>query len=197
MTLEITSNSPENLSLNITQEDEVLAIRASRDPNAFAELYRRHFQQIYRYHMAHTGNVADSQDLTTQTFLAALEGIERYQRFGSFCAWLMGIARRKIAMHYRSIKPEEPLELIADLPDNNPLPESIVGQRLDISSVCHALRNLTPEQAEAIILCIYANLSDSEAGRVMGKSEAAVKMLILRGMRDLKQKLAVVTQEEK
>jgi RNA polymerase sigma-70 factor (ECF subfamily) len=197
MTLEIFLNSPGNITLNGAQEDEVLAKQVPHDPNAFAELYRRHFQQIYRYHMAHTGNVTDSQDLTTQTFLAALEGIESYQQLGSFCAWLMGIARRKIANHYRSIKPEDPLETITDLPDTKPLPESVVGQRLEISRVCNALRNLTPEQAEAIILCIYANLSASEAGHVMGKSEAAVKMLILRGMRDLKQRLAVALQEEK
>lgn len=56
-------------------DDTRLAHQARADPEAFAELYRRHVRSIYRYHLAHTGNVKDAEDLTSQTFMAALEGI--------------------------------------------------------------------------------------------------------------------------
>ena len=48
-------------------DDARLAIQARSDPEAFAELYRRHVLSIYRYHLAHTGNVKDAEDLTSQT----------------------------------------------------------------------------------------------------------------------------------
>ena len=53
-------------------EDARLAEEARNDPEAFAELYRRHVRSIYRYHLAHTGSVRDAEDLTSQTFMAAL-----------------------------------------------------------------------------------------------------------------------------
>jgi len=49
-----------------------LAHQARADPEAFAELYRRHVRSIYCYHLAHTGDVRDAEDLTSQTFMAAL-----------------------------------------------------------------------------------------------------------------------------
>ena len=64
--------------------DEGLAQAARQDPAAFAELYHRHFTRVYRYHIARTGNITDAQDLTTLTFLAAMEGIASYRGSGAF-----------------------------------------------------------------------------------------------------------------
>ncbi len=59
-------------------EDTRLAQHARADPEAFAELYRRHVTSVYRYHRAHTDNDKDAEDLTSQTFMAALEGSARF-----------------------------------------------------------------------------------------------------------------------
>lgn len=56
-------------------DDAHLAQEARADPEAFAELYRRHVRSVYRCHLAYTGNVKDAEDLSSQTFMAALEGI--------------------------------------------------------------------------------------------------------------------------
>ena len=74
-----------------------LARAALVDAQAFAELYRRHVTRVYRYHMARTGNEKDAEDLTSQTFMAALEGIRSFRGDGVFAAWLMGMSaeRRK------------------------------------------------------------------------------------------------------
>src|SRR4026207_334116 len=78
-----------------SMDDASLAQQACADPEAFADLYRRHVRSIYRYHLAHTGNVKDAEDLTSQTFMAALEGIHSYRGTGPYIAWLMGIASHK------------------------------------------------------------------------------------------------------
>jgi RNA polymerase sigma-70 factor (ECF subfamily) len=184
-------------SLSIpSPSDEALAELARSNVEGFTELYRRHFLRVYRYHMARTANPADAQDLTTQTFLAALEGIHSYQGKGNFIAWLLGIARRKLALHYRQASAPAPLEAAGDYPDPAPSPEALVGRNLQLDQVSQALGRLTPERAEAIVLCLLCGLSAAEAAAVMGKNTAAVKMLVFRGLKELRTRLAPIMQEE-
>jgi len=180
----------------LSDDDEGLARAARQEPAAFAELYHRHFNRVFRYHVARTCDIAEAQDRTTLTFLAAMEGISSYRGSGSFAAWLMGIARNQMAQYFRSRRRERPLEQAEHLSDPASLPEVTVGRRIEFSQVCQALRELKPERAEAITLCLFANLTAAEAGRVMGKSEGAIKMLMLRGLGELRQKLSTTLVEE-
>lgn len=166
--------------------DELLAQQARGSRAAFGELYRRHFDRVYRYHYVRTGSVPDAQDLTTQTFLSALEGIGGYRGQGSFAAWLFGIARRLLALHYRAKKDLASLDELAETPDPDLSLEAVASRRLDLEAVSERLRRLAPERAEAIVLCLFSDLTAEQASRVMGKSSAAVKMLLYRGLHDLR-----------
>lgn len=172
-------------------DDEMLARQARDDPQAFAELYRRHARRIYQFHLIRTGNVNDAQDLTSQTFLAALEGIENYGGHGSLCGWLFGIARHKVADHYRRRRNDVPLESAEVLRHPDPSPEETVDAHLRLTQVSGALGTLSPEQAEALTLRVFGELSAAEVGRIMGKSEVAVRMLVYRGLRRLRGKLTL------
>ena len=87
-------------------DEEDLARKAATDVDAFAELYRQHVTRVYRYHMAHIGNVKDAEDLTSQTFVAAMENIRSYRGEGSFAAGVMGIASKKRLMIFRENRHE-------------------------------------------------------------------------------------------
>lgn len=173
------------------EDDNSLALQAHRNSEAFTMLYQRHFLRVYRYHVLHTGNIADAEDLTSITFMAALESMRNYRGTGSFAAWLMGIARNKKALFFRGRKPEVPLETVIDMPDSAAPMENIVGRRLRIGLIQRALRDLAPDRAEAITLCLFSDLTAAEAARALGKSEAAVKMLVFRGLRDLRSNPAI------
>lgn len=173
-----------------------LARQARADAEAFAELYRRHVTRVYRYHMAHTANVKDAEDLTSQTFMAALEGIRSYRGSGSFAAWIMGIAARKRALFFRGSRPEVPLEAALHIPTPDLPTDKAAAQRLQMDRVHLALRQLSPERSEALILCYFGGLNAAEAGRVLGKSEAAVKMLLSRGLRDLRERTSLSLEVE-
>jgi len=168
-----------------------LARAASKDGIAFSELYRRHFRRVYGYHLMRTGNVDDAQDLTSQTFLAALESIHRFDGRGSFAAWLMGIAHHKMAQHYRKKRPEADLEAGENMPSPLYHPEDLAQQRGLMRQVGQALRRLTPERAEAFVLRTFGGLSAAETAQVLSKSEGAVKMLVHRALQDLRQLLDV------
>jgi RNA polymerase sigma-70 factor (ECF subfamily) len=177
-----------------TTSDETLVGQIRRDPEAFAELYRRHIQRIYHFHLLRTGNVEDAQDLTSQTFLAALESIEAYRGQGSFCGWLFGIAGHKVADHYRRQRIDAPLEMAEALRDSDPSPEDVAANRLQLALVSDALRTLAADQAEALTLRVFGGLAAAEVGRIMGKSEAAVKMLVHRGLRELRDRLTLIAE---
>jgi RNA polymerase sigma-70 factor (ECF subfamily) len=174
-----------------TAEDIELARRAANDPEAFTELYHRYLPGIYRYHLARTGHVQEAEDLTAQTFLTALESIRSFRGQGSFSAWLFGIASHKLVDHYRRSRTELPLEEVEDYHSPIPLPEEAALQHLELARVVRVLRLISPERAEALVLCIFGGLSLAEAAQVVGKSEAAVKMLVHRGIYDLQERLAI------
>ena len=175
-------------------DDLQLARKARADAEAFAELYRRHVTRIYRYHMAHTANVKDAEDLTSQTFMAALEGIRSYRGNGSFAAWIMGIAARKRALFFRGSKPEVPLDAALHVPTPGLPTDKAAAQRLQMDHVQHALKQISPERSEALILYYFGGLNAAEAGFVLGKSEAAVKMLLSRGLRDLRERTSLLLE---
>jgi len=177
-------------------DDLQLAHQARVDAEAFAELYRRHVTRVYRYHMAHTGNVKDAEDLTSQTFMAALENIKTYRGSGSFAAWIMGIAARKRAMFFRGSKPEFPLEAAHHIPTPDLPTDKAAARRLQFGLVQNALKSLSPDRSEALILCFFGGLTNNEAGKVLGKSEGAVKMLVSRGLQDLRERTSLALEVE-
>ncbi|MBK9926653.1 MAG: RNA polymerase sigma factor [Anaerolineales bacterium] len=178
-------------------EDEAnLARLAVTDTNAFAELYRRNVTRVYRYHVAHTGNVKDAEDLTSQTFMAAMEGIRSYRGTGSFAAWIMGIASKRRLMYFRGRRPEVQLDAALHVPSPGLATDKAAFQRLKLESIASALKKIPSERAEAIILSYFGGLSNIETSRVLNKSEAAVKMLISRGLQDLRERTSLALEVE-
>ena len=181
-----------------TSADETsLAREAAIHADAFAELYRRHVTRVYRYHAAHTGNVKDAEDLTSQTFMAALEGIRSYRGEAPFAAWLMGIASKKRFLFFRERRPEVQMDAALQIPSPSLPTDKAAFSRLRIESISRALKQISAERAEALTLRFFGELSMAEIGRVLNKSEAAVKMLIARGLQDLRERTSLALEVEK
>jgi RNA polymerase sigma-70 factor (ECF subfamily) len=176
-------------------DDLQLAKAAHEDADAFAELYRRHLTRVYRYHAAHVGNVKDAEDLTSQTFMAALEGIGSFRGTGSFGAWLMGIATKKRAFFFRTHRFDAAIESAQHVAAGMPT-DKAVYQRIQTETISRALRQISPDRADAISLVYFGGLSNAEAGQALGKSEAAVKMLVSRGLQDLRERTSLRMEAE-
>jgi RNA polymerase sigma-70 factor (ECF subfamily) len=172
-------------------DDASLARLARSEPEAFAELYRRHVASVYRYHLAHTGDEKDAEDLTSQTFMAALEGIKSYRGTGPYITWIMGIAFRLRVRFFRGSRPEVELDAALHIPTSSLPTDKSAFQRLERIQIINALKQLSSDRAEALILCFFSGLNFAEAGHVLGKSEAAIKMLISRGLQDLRTRSSI------
>ncbi len=172
--------SPESVVPNPSQG------KVSDNGNTFIELYQQHFVRIYRYHLARTGNIEEAQDLTSETFHAALENFKAYDPArGCSAAWLTGIAQHKLADHIRKSQRTITITQIEDRLDDAPSPEDVSSHNLQMMQVSKALRNLPIDRAEALSLHFFAELSLSETAQVMHRSYNAVRKLIHRGLIDI------------
>lgn len=164
---------------------------------AFAGLYQRYATQVYRYLLVRVGSVPEAQDLTSQTFMAAMQGLKSYRGQQPFPAWLLGIARHKAADLYRRQQPDVGLEMAEDMAaDADGNLEDAVSRQLVLEQVARKMQTLAPDRAEALTLRLFGGLEVPEIAQIMDRNEAAVRMLVFRGLRDLQAQLNVVWEDE-
>ena len=165
-------------------DDSSLVKAAQHKPAAFAVLYRRYVNPIYRYLYSRVGSDADAQDLTAQVFLEALEGLHRYRERGNFAAWLFTLARRRATDHYRR-RPALALDDVPDPPDEQDLLAD-VAQREAFERLRLLVAQLDDDQRELLRLRFAAGLSFGQMAAALGRNEAAVKMAVYRLLERLK-----------
>lgn len=166
--------------------DAVLAEAAKSDAHAFGQLYERYYPRIYRYTYHRLGNVPDAEDVTALVFMKALEALPTYQSGrNGFAPWIFRITRNAVVDHYRRRKQQCGLETVEQRSsDDDPVAEVLLSER---RSELHGLvARLSPEQREVVLMRYAADLSFPEIATTLQKNEAAVRMLLHRGLRKLK-----------
>ena len=99
-------------------------------------------------------------------------------------------------MFFRGSRPEVPLDLALQYPGPGLPTDKAAAHQLQLESISRALRQISSDRAEALILTYFSGLAHAEAGRVLNKSEAAVKMLISRGLQDLRERTSLALEVE-
>lgn len=169
--------------------DEQLVAAAQADPQAFAALYERYLNRIYRYCYNRLGDCQAAEDATSEVFLKALAHLPGY-RSGSFGAWLYAIAHNIVVAHYRRSRQSEPLDSTAveqRSAAGSLNADPLVGHA-ERAALRSALAQLPDDQRTAVELPA-AGWSDPQIGEILGKSAAAVRMLRYRAMQRLHQLL--------
>lgn len=194
--MSLSTESPSVEQSADVDDDDRLVRQARKRPSHFAVLYNRHVTNVYRYLLSRTGNQADAEDLTSQTFLEAMEKLDRYRGDGNFQAWLFRIARNKSIDHYRKHKRLTWLAEEREIEDTTQGSlDTQVSHTLQLDAVLGQLGNLAPDRAEVISLRLFGQLETAEIAQLMDKSETAVRMLLHRGIRDLQSRLNPTAQE--
>lgn len=168
-----------------TGNDALLVKAARRDPVAFAALYRRYVTPIYRYLHSRVRNAADAEDLTAQTFVAALEGLPGYRERGNFAAWLFTIAHNKAADHRRQQHLQLPLDEARDSPRHGESPLASMMRKEALQRLSALVAGLEEDKQELLRLRFAGSLTYAQIAQVVGSSEGAVKMAVYRLLRRL------------
>lgn len=180
-------------------DDQLAASAVAGDERAFARLIARHKNGLYRFIRRYTGDPDEAYDLLQETFAAAWTALKRYDAGRSFPTWLRSIALNKCRDWSRRravrrwLTRSDPLDSTAglNLQDETPSPETSLLETQRISRLDRAIANLPPGLKEPLILTALEELSQEEAGRLLGLTAKAVELRVYRARKALAKALAL------
>jgi RNA polymerase sigma-70 factor (ECF subfamily) len=177
------------VSASISDED-ALTQAAQGDREAFGVLYDRHVSRIYNYIYYRTGNQHDAEDLTARVFFRAMRHITNYNDRGiPFSAWLYRIAHNLVANWHRdnSRRQEVPLDdgQRSKAPQDHPETTLIFNE--EQRALLNMIKDLPEDRQQLLILKFVDHLSNAEIGKIMGRTEGAIKSLYHRTLSSLRE----------
>jgi RNA polymerase sigma factor (sigma-70 family) len=164
--------------------DERLA-RLVSDGNkqAFAPLYERYYQQLYRYCRSIVHDDLDAQDALQSTFASAFAALRKSQRDAPLRPWLFRIAHNEAVSVIRRRRPTEDLSEASEHCGDSV--EQQAGERARFSLLLRDLRELPERQRSALVMRELSGLSHEEIAMVLGTSVGAAKQTIFEARRSL------------
>jgi RNA polymerase sigma-70 factor, ECF subfamily len=192
--------SQEAGKVGLTAED--LAAARRREPAAVTLVYTAYAPALYRFFMAAVGDRHTAEDLTGEVFKGAIEGLPGFRGpVEALGGWLFRIARHDL-FDFRRKQARSRLDRLDDVLDEAAIaagaddPEEMAIERLEGSRVMAALRQLSPDQREVLLLRMAAGLTAPEVADALHKTTGAVKALQHRGLASLARVLGLHSPHE-
>jgi len=173
----------------------------SGNQSEFAKLIDAHSNQIYRLALKMLNNPQDAEDVLQNTFLKALQNINKFEGRSRISTWLYRIATNEALMIIRKQRPEVNLNEVED-DDNysvNPpiqlidwccLPENELLSSESKLELENAIQNLSETLRIVFILRDIEGLSIQETSQILNLTETAVKTRLLRARLNLREHLS-------
>jgi len=178
----------------------LVAAAKSGDRQAFDELVRATYTDMYTLAYRLTGDEEDARDVTQEAYLRAYKGLRRFRGDARFSTWMYRITANcaSTALSKRSRDRHDPLDEEAVVADERPEvdPEAMADAELLRDRVNAALEEL-PERLRAVVVLrdVY-DLPHQAIADELGISEAAAKVRLHRARRRLRQRLFPMQGEE-
>jgi RNA polymerase sigma-70 factor (ECF subfamily) len=154
------------------------------------ELYALHHRVVLGLCRALLRDRAEAEDAAQQTFLSAHRALVNGSEPRESAAWLATIARNECWARIRS-RMREPLPT-ADVDQERSLSDPVAEaiRRADLAALWQAIRELPPQQREALLLREFGGLSYEELGTALAVSTPAVESLLFRARSGLRTRLS-------
>ena len=183
--------------------DEVLRLLGrigQGDEAAFRELYRAFSRRLYAYVIRKLGNEAQAEEIVADTLYEVWKAPARFRGESQFSTWLIGIARNKVLMAFRSRKPDavyEDLQEIAEVVASEDAGAfELLAQRQRREGVQHCMERLSDDHREAIHLVFYEGMSLAEVAQVQSCPENTVKTRLFHARQKLRNCLKLLLERE-
>ena len=181
--------------VKMTSSDAQLIRSARKDPEALAELYRRHARSVDRFLRARVPP-GHAPELTAETFAQAALSLRRFrdERDGSALPWLYGIARNLVRTFHERDRAEQRARLRLGMPlDSYELEIDAAGARIDAERLTPqldaALDSLPVTQREALEFRVLDDFSYAQVALELGCSEVAARVRVTRALSSLSRRL--------
>lgn len=169
--------------------ERLLVAKARRgNPQAFAKLYDAYVDQVYRFILFKVRRQEEAQDVASDTFLKVWRYLQEGGQIDSFKAFVYRVARNLVIDQYRKYHNSAtvPLETSENL--HAPSLEEDIKTRQELSELIEILFDLKDEWREIIILRYVEGFKISEIASILEKNEGAIRVLIHRAQKALKEK---------
>lgn len=144
-----------------------------------AAIYRRALPQVYGYLLPRCGSAVLAEDLTAETFMAAVAAVRRGTAAEVTIAWLVGVARHKLVDHWRwAAREQRSQQAVAGL--DWPAVDDPWPQWLDTNAAHAALSRLPAQQRAALTLRYLDGLPVAEVAGYLDRSLHATETLLAR-----------------
>lgn len=171
------------------EQSNLIAALKQRDRSAWSAAVDSHLNEVYGFvfHLV-GGDRTVAQDLTQEAWLEAVDGIDHCDATrGSFRNWLFGIARKRVALHFRrralvgnSVSLSDPTGEADALADVSVLPEEVLELREERAVVRAALLLLPGDRRQVLLSKYVEGLSVAAIADRMGRTAKAVESLLSR-----------------
>src|SRR5688500_4770749 len=146
---------------------------------ALLALYDSALPEVYGYLVRRCDGATVAEDLTAETFLAAVSAVQKGTVPTMTTAWLIGVARHKLVDHWRKrARDERNLQAVADEP--NPTDHDPWDAQLDAAVAHEVLADLGAHHRSALTLRYLDGLSVPEVAGHLGRTVHATEALLVR-----------------
>jgi RNA polymerase sigma-70 factor (ECF subfamily) len=162
-----------------------------RDEGAFRELYCAFSRKLYAYVLRQLSDSAHAEEIVSDTLYEVWKAPAKFRGESQFSTWLIGIARNKVLMHWRSRKPDAEHDDVADLaeelPSDQPGAFDIMADQQRSDGVRHCVDKLGHDHRECVHLVFYQGMSVADVARIQQIPEGTVKTRLFHARQKLKQ----------
>ena len=155
----------------------------SGDIQAFADLYRDIYADLYRFALYTLKNPTDAEDAVSETVIDAFTSIKKLRFEESFSAWIFKILSVKCKRRFLEYK-NRPDELTADIPDT--AASCDLAEHLDLRA---SFFQLNDEERLIISMHIFAGYSSREIAKILHKNANTVRSKESRALKKLSDQL--------
>ena len=167
---------------------------------AFSALFRRHYDEIFRYCARRLPDRAVAEDITSQVFLKMVKNFDSFTGDESgFRCWLFRIACNEINSFYRKsarhTKAMDKLRQQAEQPEESDSNHDNDDNQDKISFLRTAIGTLKPDHQDIVTLRFFEGLNSEQIGEVMHMNPATVRSQLSRSLKKLKKQYRLHQQE--
>jgi RNA polymerase sigma-70 factor (ECF subfamily) len=176
----------------VSDDRELLATWRAGDLRAGEALFDRHIASIHRFFKNKLGDTDAIEDLVQRTFMACVEGRDRFREDASFRSYLFGIAHNLLCDHFRERRRgRRALDFEAlSAVDLGVGPLTVIGQRREIRLLLEALRRIPLRFQVVLELSYWEDMTSFEIADVLGLPAATARSRLRRARELLGEEIA-------
>jgi RNA polymerase sigma-70 factor (ECF subfamily) len=186
--------------MNAAQPSRLILQCLAGDEYAIEAFVRQYETGVFRLALSIVGDVAEANEITQETLIAALKSLSTYREEKSFKAWLYTIALNQSRSHLRKRKSRERLgnilkSVLRVETQKQLLPEEAMIQNEKEAALWQSLNQLDEKFRTVVVLRYFHELSIREISEILSTNEGTIHSRLYSAREKLREALEQLARE--